>query len=493
MRLTINTIVAKLLLFIKKNRLAMALLLIALLFRIINFDQHVTFLGDQGRDARVIADIVTFRHFPAIGPTTSIGTVFLGPFYYYLVAPFLLLWNFNPVGLAYGVLFYSIVGYLLAYVFVVKENRTAALVMLFMVGFSAVNIEFSRFSWNPNPLPIFSFLIVWLTALWWKKPSKIIVFTIFFLYGFSVQLHYLSLMISPLLATVLLTKLVFVKKRREIILNYAVATVGFAAALFPLIWFDIRHGFINSKAFMGLFQQGSLANHSSYIDRLRETLIAFFSHIFVVPLPYLLTVLVLIIFLGSSLWYIKKSRNIFFTINFLSIVCFLLMFALIQSPRYPHYFTPIYIPFYATIGYLVSTITKKRFILFSVLIVAGLYANTNFRQFKIYFSEGSRQVERAEKIAHFIAPKIKNKPFNFASWPIEYEEDTVVYFLERAGLRPADRTKVEITEQMFVICAKEPCRIINSPSWNITMFGKSKIDTIWQINDIKVYKLIHTP
>lgn len=38
---------------------------------------------------------------------------------------------------------------------------------------------------------------------------------------------------------------------------------------------------------------------------------------------------------------------------------------------------------------------------------------------------------------------------------------------------------------------KEPCQIINSPSWNISMFGKSKIDKIWNYEGLKIYKLLH--
>src|SRR3989304_794498 len=207
MRLNIITIVAKLGNFIKRNPFAVLLLSAALLLRLINFDQHVTFLGDQGRDARIIADIVTLRHFPAIGPTTSIGTVFLGPFYYYLVAPFLLLWNFNPVGLAYGVLVYSFIGYVLVYILVSHENRIAAIISLFLVSFSAANIDLSRFSWNPNLLPIFSFFTLWLLCLWWKKPTVATAFLLLFIYGFSIQLHYLSLMIVPVLGVVMLMKL----------------------------------------------------------------------------------------------------------------------------------------------------------------------------------------------------------------------------------------------------------------------------------------------
>jgi len=120
------------------------------------------FLSDQGRDAIIIKRIVTLEHFPAIGAPTSIGQVFLGPFYYYLISPFLALFNFNPVGLAFGVAFLSIIGLIASYIAVKHElSKKTALLFLIFAGFSYIQIENSRFSWNPNLLPIFSFFTLY--------------------------------------------------------------------------------------------------------------------------------------------------------------------------------------------------------------------------------------------------------------------------------------------------------------------------------------------
>src|SRR3989338_11349462 len=85
----------------------LVLFLIGVFLRFYRFPEFVTFLGDQGRDAIIVKRIITFEHFPAIGAPTSYGQVYLGPFYYYFMAPWLLLFNFNPLGLAVGVAFYS--------------------------------------------------------------------------------------------------------------------------------------------------------------------------------------------------------------------------------------------------------------------------------------------------------------------------------------------------------------------------------------------------
>jgi hypothetical protein len=52
-----------------------------------------------------------------------------------------------------------------------------------------------------------------------------------------------------------------------------------------------------------------------------------------------------------------------------------------------------------------------------------------------------------------------------------------------------------MTEQLFVICEPNPdidCQPINNPFWDVAAFGWAKIDNQWQINGIKIYKLLHT-
>src|SRR4030042_5978400 len=100
------------------NWILIMVLIIGVFLRFYKFTGFVTFLGDQGRDAIIIKRILTFEHFPAIGAPTSIGQVYLGPFYYYFIAPWLLFFNFNPIGLAIGVGFFSSLFLLINYLIV---------------------------------------------------------------------------------------------------------------------------------------------------------------------------------------------------------------------------------------------------------------------------------------------------------------------------------------------------------------------------------------
>ena len=115
----------------------------------------------------------------------------------------------------------------------------------------------------------------------------------------------------------------------------------------------------------------------------------------------------------------------------------------------------------------------------------------NSQKYYFFYQKPQNQILHSQKVADFLEKKIAGKPFNIATWPVEFFEDNYLYFLELKNLRPADRLKQEITNQMFVLCAKTPCQIINSPSWNISMFGPAKIDKIWDYEGLKIYKLVH--
>src|SRR4051812_39219754 len=98
--------------------------LVAAFLRVYRLQEFATFLGDQGRDAIIIKRLITFEHLTAIGPPSSIGQVFLGPFYYYLVAPFLPLFNFHPIGLVVGVVLIALIGFVASFIVIKKEVNT---------------------------------------------------------------------------------------------------------------------------------------------------------------------------------------------------------------------------------------------------------------------------------------------------------------------------------------------------------------------------------
>src|SRR3990167_8652478 len=133
---------------------------LAAILRFWRIDEYQTFLGDEGRDVLVVKRMLLDGKFTLLGPITSVGSIYMGPVYYYFTAPFLYLWNFDPVGPAIMVAFFSIATIYFVYrigsdYFHQIVGLTAALTYFV----SRLTIVYGKSSWNPNVVPFFAVLL----------------------------------------------------------------------------------------------------------------------------------------------------------------------------------------------------------------------------------------------------------------------------------------------------------------------------------------------
>ncbi|MBI3366324.1 glycosyltransferase family 39 protein [Candidatus Roizmanbacteria bacterium] len=487
-------------LFIQKYFSVLLVFAFAIFLRLYRLPEFATFLSDQGSDAIVVKRIVTFNHLPAIGAASSVGQVYLGPFYYYLIAPFLPLFNFNPVGLALGVALLSIVGIFLTYIIVKKElSEKIAFIFLLLVSFSFVNIEVSRFSWNPNLLPFFSFLTLYFFYKVLRSnnlKSNKLIYPILFgaFFSFSFQLHYLSGLLFLTIFIFFLKELLTIKQKFAVIFRFFIAFFSFIIFSSPLVIFDLRHNFLNLKNFIKLFTEQGVFSHASLLVRFTDTIQSFFSNVMMSPISFLIAFFIFLYFILIYILSQRKHASLLLDIHFVNIFTYLFGFTLLNSAHHPHYYHSIYLSFFLVMAYILNELimkSKSRVIVMLVTTFITMYIALNLKSAYFLFQKPNNQIKHAQIVANFLAEKIGNKPFNIATWPVEFFEDSYLYFLELKGFIPVDRSKLEITNQMFVLCNKEPCQVIKSASWNISMFGKSKIDKIWTVEGIKIYKLVH--
>jgi len=74
------------------------ILVVGAFLRLYKIDQYMTFLGDEGRDVIIVSRFIKHFDLMLVGPGTSVGNMYLGPLYYYLMVPALFLAGFSPVG-----------------------------------------------------------------------------------------------------------------------------------------------------------------------------------------------------------------------------------------------------------------------------------------------------------------------------------------------------------------------------------------------------------
>lgn len=466
----------------------LGLFLIGLFLRLYRLNDFVTFLGDQGRDAIIIKRLVTFEHWPAIGAPTSVGQVYLGPFYYYFIAPWLPLFRFEPIGLAVGATVFSSL-YLLTNYFMVKDlfNKKAALISTVLLTFSSVIIEYSRFSWNPNLLPLFS-LITFYTFIKATQTRKAVFFILAGAFlSFAIQLHYLSLFLLLPIGTVFIALMMQDWARlKKTLRGWLLMIISFLFLSLPLIIFDLRHNFLNSRSFIKLFNTPDTIA-SNKIDTFLTSFSSLNWYFFSVKLSSLVSVLVLAVIVSTLLIVMKKNQPMRMLILFF--ILLLSGISLYGGPKYPHYFGMIY-PIYAiVIGYLLSLLSFSAFGLWLVIIFFAAYVSLQNQRYSFLFGRGSRQIDHAKKVAALIKNNIRAKKYTVTGLPHIYSDSIYRYFLEIWGQRALEKDSLERADELFVVC-DGACWPIGDPQWDIAYFAPNKVVGKWRIDYVTIYKLV---
>ncbi len=470
-----------------KNQILVGVLLIGIFLRFYRLTGFVTFLGDQGRDVIIIKRIITLEHFPAIGPPTSVGQVYLGPFYYYFIAPWLLLSNFNPIGLAVGVAIFSSL-YLLINYLIVKElfDKKIALISTILLSFSSVLIDFSRFSWNPNLLPLFTLLTVYFVI----KSLKTNKWYYFVLSGtflsFSIQLHYLTLFLIPPIAILYLLSLRSLKQLISQFLNFLISVSAFFFFSFPLIIFDLRHQFLNTKSFIALFQSsgtGFLTKFNSFFDSFYFLNLYSFN----INLNKFLVYLLLFFLLLAFVTLIKRISNLkTFLLFFLLII---LGISFYNGPKHPHYFGLLYPLYYVIISCFIAFPKSSWEKYLTIFFVIG-FIFLNFQKYPYFRNFPNNQILLAKNVAQKIFDNVKKEKFTVTALPEKYSDSTYRYFLETWRKRAIEKDSLIKADELFVVCEKKCLPIIGNPQWDIAYFAPNKIVGEWEVKGVKIYKLI---
>ena len=455
------------------------------------------FLGDQGRDVTIIKDFLQHGNLFFIGPQTSIGNMYLGPYFYYLIAPSLLLSAYNPVGPAIFIAILSVATVALIF-FISKKwfNPKTAYIASFLYAISPVVIKYSNFIWNPNIMPFFSLLFVYFffESFRVKKYHYFLYASLAFV--MVMNSHYLGLALLPFTGIFWLYSLIkFIRSKslelKPLIRYTLIAALIFIVSLTPQILFDLKHDGQNIKALLNFFtyrettinikpykaipELPNIFNqiNTSLISGKNETIGLIVSIIFVICLLLLI--------------FKFKDQKSSFWIIFFWYLSGLIALALYKQHIYPHYFAFIFPVVFILIAFLIQ---KFKFIGIPLFILI-----TVFSLIEIPFRwQPNYQLGTTIEIADLIISNSNDKDFNFALLAKQNYDPTYRYILGEKKAKIVNLPE-KLAEQLFVVC--EPfqidCNPINNPEWSVAAFGWAKIDDQWEINGIKIFKLIHNP
>jgi len=270
--------------FNRNSLIILGIVLLAAFLRLYRISDYMTFLGDEGRDVLVAKGILE-GNLTLLGPRASAGDFFLGPIYYYFMAPFLWLFRLDPVGPAVMVALIGIATVYLVYK-VSKEffGFKAAVFASALYAVSPLVIAYSRSSWNPNPMPFVSLLTLYLSYKAVVAPSFKKNLFIGILLGIAIQLHYLSVF----LIIIVLFFILFANKYQKIVFrktlnSYFQIFIGFLIGFSPFLAFEARHGFPNTKTiinfiFSNTFQKG-YGDNVSFVEVVKDVFFRLFGRL----------------------------------------------------------------------------------------------------------------------------------------------------------------------------------------------------------------------
>lgn len=495
------------------------IILVGAFFRLYRIGEYMTFLGDEGRDVIVVRRLLVNFDPILIGPGTSIGDMYLGPLYYYMMAPALLLARFSPVGPAVQIALLGVVTIFFVW-WVGREWFPAAAGQVAVAGLLAAGlyavaptvIIYSRSSWNPNIMPFFALLIIYaIWRLWQHNEWKwLVVASISF--AFVLQSHYLGLLLASVVGLFWffsIRKAWRNKKHRLVALRLSLVSAAiFSVLMSPLVIFDARHGWRNFTAMKKFFTErqttvsarpwNALPNAWPNFVQINTRLMA--GHNETVGLWVSVAIAALLIWLILFKWKrlpAKPRAAYYLLLAWLGFA--LLGLGVYKQHIYDHYYGFFFAAPFLLLAGLVENVTRgwrNRGLAITGLVFGGLVF-VNLQNSPLKYPP-NRQMQRSQEVARKIMEEADKEKFNLAVIAERNYEGAYQYFLEswHAPIVMIDPQRADetITDQLFVVCElpKEKCDPTHNPKAEVANFGWSKIEEQWNVAGVVLFKLTHT-
>jgi len=225
------------------------LIILTFILRIVKLEQLFYFTYDESIPAFVARRIILWQHIPLIGGVTPFG-FHLAPYFYWLYTPILYLGYFNPIAWGYASAGISVLTTLM--IFLVGKtfgNKKIAITACILWTFSYLANLYDRHLWALYWGPLTS-LVVLFSLYQIIKGSQKFVYVLGAVIALSIHADPSNL-VFLLLAIV--TWIIFrlpIKKSTFIALGLILFS------FLPLVIFDIRHNFANTKPIIQFWAQG---------------------------------------------------------------------------------------------------------------------------------------------------------------------------------------------------------------------------------------------
>lgn len=489
---------------------------VAFFFRAAYLWRDLVFVYDQGRDAQIVQEILHGK-LTFIGPTTGLDGVYLGPFYFYfLVLPYVV-GGGNPIIPAY--FFIALLSVTCLAIFWIGNKiagKKAGIVAAALFAASISQVQFARWLSNPTTLPFFATL-AWICLYFSLEKRKALFFGLTgILFGICLQLEAANaLFFLPAVAIVMIMEIVIgwnhdKKTKRSSFVQWFRSTwlfpimalsIGFLFTFLPQGLFELRHGFISTKALMVAMRAPKEVSLPSSIPRRIALLVDLFSrawfwrHSWTIPL-FALTII------GAILGFIRhpeiRKQRLF------RLLCCWFFVPLIAHILYTgnhgnfwdYYIIAQHIPLYLLVTVLYMRRWNKTtlviipffcFLIFSLAIGSNLITWTEYR---IPYTERLSLSLQLDAI-HWIVAQQGNTPFGVHIYTPNLLDNAYRYLIsyqaKKTGILPQEHA--ERVEDMYLIVEDDPGRAKIRANWIAERSHIGEVVEIKKFGAVSVYKL----
>jgi len=395
----------------KTYLLLMIIILVGALFRTYNLPERFGFAHDADLYSWIVKDIVVDHNLRLIGQETSASGVYIGPLFYYLLIPFFLIFNMDPIGSAYLGL---VIGLLttLSYFYCLSKifNKTVGLIAAFLNSTLLFTVGFDI--WVVPTITTKLWAIWYLYTLLMLSRGN---FKVLPLLGLLIGLiWHIHLALIPALLAIPVAIYVSKKIPSKKQILYFILIILITSL--PLIIFELRNNFIQIQSIINSFTEKLGGGTGIYKLMVSLEFIAKNTNsLFFFPNSISSTFKFIPVLLISAIGVFlvaKKILKVKEVVIFLTwILGILFYFSLSSKPISEYYFVNIEViiltVFSLLISYLLSLsqVFKYLVLIFAIFIIAN-----NFQYYVNYTPSSAGYLER-KLVTEFIKNDVENKGY----------------------------------------------------------------------------------
>lgn len=303
-----------------KHKVLLTLIFILGMFmRVYQYDKRFGYGHDGDLASWIVKDVVVDHHIRLVGQLTSAPGIYIGPLFYYALIPFYLMFHMDPIGGVWLSVLISAVS-ILSLFFVLDKihGRKMALVSTIIYAGSFVLSNTDRGVVPTTPVILWTIWFYYsVHQIWFTRPKGL--YLTAFLFGLVWNFHLALALLAPISLVAIIVNI-----RRFNIKNLLMAVIIFVITSSPLIIFEVKHNFIQSRSFVSSFSSGHV--QVNYLNKLHKTVLylsknanGIFGLNLSEPLIYVLPTILLLPLLVGKRRYLYLSwialHIIFFTIH----------------------------------------------------------------------------------------------------------------------------------------------------------------------------------